>query len=158
MLHSSICSSKPPSRRILASWITSPSSNIWGRGYSSSLRSLDGLVSLRNQIQSSSLIYNIWSKRGLRNVNKTIIVIIVPKFSLWFSMLAVNRRNHTIIIGDGGSLGNNILSRSGQQRSWTHRFLSFFVLCTHKFLILTTLSKQILLSLTTASFIKPNFV
>jgi hypothetical protein len=84
MLHSSICSSNPPRRRILASQITSPSSNIRGRGYSSSLRSLDGLVSLRNKIWSSSLIYNVWSKRGLRNVNKTILVVIVPKFSLWF--------------------------------------------------------------------------
>jgi hypothetical protein len=55
-----------------------------GRGYSSSLRSLDGLVSLRNKIWSSSLIYNIWSRRGLRNVNKTIVVVIIPKFSLWF--------------------------------------------------------------------------
>ncbi len=37
-------------------------------------------------------------------------------------------------------------------------FSSFFVMCMHKFLIPTMLSKQILLSLTTASFIKPNFV
>jgi hypothetical protein len=84
MLHSSICSSNPPSRRILASWTTGPSSNIWGRGYSSSLMSLDGLISLRNKIQSGSLIFDIRSKRGMRNVNTTIVVVIIPKFSLWF--------------------------------------------------------------------------
>jgi hypothetical protein len=46
--------------------------------------SLDKLVSLRNEIWFSSLIFDIQSKRGMRNVNKTIVAVIIPKFSLWF--------------------------------------------------------------------------
>ena len=145
-------------RRMLASTLTIiHCTDIGCRRYSSSLKSIDQIISLRNDILTSSLIYYIGCRKRSRNMDEAIII--TPEVSHGFWMwLTVNLRIHAIIIRDGGTVGNFVRDGSGQTWSRTSSLMSFSTLCMLKILILTMLSKKVLLSLVTASFIKPDFM
>jgi hypothetical protein len=83
MFHLSISTTNPFGRRILASTPTIlPCTDIGCRRYCSSLRSIDRIISLRNDIWASSLIYYIRCRKRLWNMDK--LVVIVPELSLGF--------------------------------------------------------------------------
>mgnify|MGYP007103413156 CR=1 FL=1 len=82
--HPSVGPTDPCPRGMLSSF-TSSSTYIRRRRQWYSLRSLDRIISLRNDIRASSLIYDIWGRTWIRNMKETVVVIIIiHKFSLWF--------------------------------------------------------------------------